>query len=144
MTTVKFKVRFDRGGPGGRTTAEVDRRAVHGGPTERIPRVARLMALAIKFDGLLRDRTVKNLADLQVLLQTRRLRIAQALPEAAILTKELETFQVKITAAANETFGAWREGQHDDLVLATGLAAWAGEKALCGEGPCLPPHVIRS
>jgi hypothetical protein len=71
--------------------------------------------------------------EVQVLLQTRRLRIAQALPEAAILAKELETFQVKVTAAANETFGAWREGQHDDLVLAVGLAAWAGEKWL-GQG----------
>jgi hypothetical protein len=79
---------------------------------------------------------------LQVLLQTRRLRIAQALPEAAILAKELETFQVKITEAANVVFGAWREGQHDDLVLAVALAAWAGERALPYEGPPLLPHVI--
>jgi hypothetical protein len=56
MTTVKFKVRFDRGGPGGRTTAEVDRRRSDVGPTERIPRIARLMALAIKFMDVLRDR----------------------------------------------------------------------------------------
>jgi hypothetical protein len=70
---------------------------------------------------------------LQVLLQTRWLRISQALPEASILAKELETFQVKITEAANEVYGAWREGQHDDLVLAVGLAAWAGEKWL-GQG----------
>jgi hypothetical protein len=70
---------------------------------------------------------------LQVLLQTRRLRISQALPEAAVLVKELETFQVKITEAANEVYGAWRAGQHDDLVLAVGLAAWAGEKWM-GQG----------
>jgi hypothetical protein len=70
---------------------------------------------------------------LQVLLQTRRLRISQALPEASLLVKELETFQVKITEAANEVYGAWRAGQHDDLVLAVGLAAWAGEKWL-GQG----------
>jgi hypothetical protein len=79
---------------------------------------------------------------LQVLLPARRLRIAQSLPEAAILAKELETFQVKITEAANETFGAWREGQHDDLVLACGLAAWAGEKGLACEGPPMLPHVF--
>jgi hypothetical protein len=79
---------------------------------------------------------------LQVLLQTRRLRIARALPQASILTKELETFQVRITAAANETFGAWREGQHDDLVLAVALAAWAGEKGLAYEGPMVLPSVI--
>jgi hypothetical protein len=79
---------------------------------------------------------------LQVLLQTRRLRIAQALPEAAILTNELKAFQVRITEAAKETFGAWREGQHDDLVLAVGLAAWAGECGLVCEGPPMLPHVF--
>jgi hypothetical protein len=79
---------------------------------------------------------------LQVLLQTRRLRIAQALPDAATLVRELETFRVKITEAANETFGAWREGQHDDLVLAVGLAAWVGERCLGGEGPVGLPHVM--
>ena len=79
---------------------------------------------------------------LQVLLQTRRLRIAQSLPEAAILVRELETFRVKITEAANETFGAWREGQHDDLLLAVALAAWAGERALPHEGIQHLPRVI--
>ena len=42
--------------------------------------------------------------------------------------RDLETFRVKVTAAANETFGAWREGQHDDLVLAVGIAAWQAER----------------
>ena len=42
--------------------------------------------------------------------------------------KELQNFQVKITLSANETFGSWREGIHDDLVLAVSLAAWWAEK----------------
>jgi hypothetical protein len=46
---------------------------------------------------------------------------------AATLVEELLAFQVRVTAAANETFGAWREGRHDDLVLAVAVAAWAGE-----------------
>jgi hypothetical protein len=79
---------------------------------------------------------------LQLLLQTRRLRIAQALPDVATLVRELETFRVKITEAANETFGAWRDGQHDDLVLAVGLAAWVGERCLGGEGPVGLPRVL--
>jgi hypothetical protein len=66
---------------------------------------------------------------LQVLLQSRRLKIAASLPEAHVLVKELENFRIKITAAANEVFGA-REGQHDDLVLAAGCAAWLGEHIL--------------
>jgi hypothetical protein len=64
----------------------------------------------------------------QVLLQTSRLKIAASLPEAATLTKELQNFQVKITEAVNDTYGAWREGTHDDLVLALALAAWTGQE----------------
>lgn len=82
-------------------------------------------------------------ATVQVLLQTRRLRIARGLPDAPTLVRELENFRVKITEAANETFGAWREGQHDDLVLAVALAAWAGEHCLPHEGPTGIPRVIR-
>jgi hypothetical protein len=65
---------------------------------------------------------------LQVLLQFRRIKIAPTLPEAKTLVRELLNFQVKITEAANETFGAWREGVHDDLVLAIAVAAWTGER----------------
>jgi hypothetical protein len=72
---------------------------------------------------------------LQVLLQSRRLKIAQALAEARTLEQELANFRVKITAALNETFGAWREGQHDDLVLAVALAAWRGEREPVGGLP---------
>jgi hypothetical protein len=64
---------------------------------------------------------------LQVLLQSHRLQVARVLPMAPVLVKELESFRVKITASANETFEAWRERDHDDLVLATALAAWVGE-----------------
>ena len=44
--------------------------------------------------------------------------------------RELTTFQVKITPAANEVFGAWRQGAHDDLVLAVAIAIWQAERAL--------------
>ena len=65
---------------------------------------------------------------LQVVMQSRRLRIARGLHEAAVLVRELQQFQVKITAAAHETFGVWREGQHDDMVLAVALACWWAER----------------
>jgi hypothetical protein len=65
---------------------------------------------------------------LQVVLQGGRLKFAEGLPEVATLVRELLAFQVKITAAANATFGAWREGSHDDLVLAVALATWYGER----------------
>jgi len=40
------------------------------------------------------------------------------------LARELETFQVKLTEAGNETFESWRERDHDDLVLAVALVCW--------------------
>lgn len=75
-------------------------------------------------------------AVMQSLLQTRRLHISPHLPDAEVLRRELGNFKIKITAAANETFGAWREGEHDDLVLAVAMACWWGEKS--GHGPILP------
>jgi hypothetical protein len=61
----------------------------------------------------------------QAALQARRLRIAPALREAKTLTKELQTFRVKVClATANESFEAWRERDHDDLVLAVAMAVW--------------------
>jgi hypothetical protein len=66
----------------------------------------------------------------QVALQTGRLKIASDLPEAQALVRELENFQVKISLdTAHDSYGAWREGAHDDLVLAVALALWCGMRA---------------
>ena len=64
---------------------------------------------------------------LQVLLAERRLTFSGEMPLLPTLQSELQNFKVKITASANETFEAWRERDHDDLVLSVGLAAWVGE-----------------
>jgi len=61
----------------------------------------------------------------QVLLQSGRLKIAADSPLTQTLVTELQNFRVKITASANDTYEAWRDGQHDDLVLACALACWA-------------------
>ncbi len=52
------------------------------------------------------------------------LKIAASLDHARLLLQELVNFQAKITDAANVVTGAWREGAHDDLVLALALALW--------------------
>lgn len=64
-------------------------------------------------------------AAVQVLLQNERLKIARALPEAETLRRELQNFKVKIDPkTAHDSYSHWREAEHDDLVLATALAAW--------------------
>lgn len=77
---------------------------------------------------------------LQALMQTSRIRIANQLPHADTFKKELTNFKAKITAAGNETMSAWRDSDHDDIVLAAACACWAGEK-LCVWGEIgLPPE----
>jgi hypothetical protein len=69
-------------------------------------------------------------ATLQVLLQSRRLRVSPALSESATLVRELAAFNWKAATAAEEELNTWREGAHDDLVLAVAVAAWIAERAL--------------
>jgi hypothetical protein len=65
---------------------------------------------------------------LQIGLQTQRLKIAEQLPLAATLIQELLDFRLKIDpATAHDSYSAWREKDHDDLVLATALAVWFWE-----------------
>jgi hypothetical protein len=80
--------------------------------------------------GGLRVPKKELVAAVQVLLQSRRLHVARSLADAPVLVRELENFRVKVTASAHETVEAWRERDHDDLVLAVALAAWMGERAL--------------
>jgi hypothetical protein len=93
-------------------------------------------------DGSLHVPKKELVSSLQVVLQSRRLLVA-AMPERELLIKELLAFRVKITAAANETFEAWRERDHDDMVLAVALAIWYGGRY---GGPCArldPAPVVR-
>jgi hypothetical protein len=66
------------------------------------------------------------ISSLQVLLQSRRLKVAPSLPDAQILVQELEGFRMKVTVSESDT-EAWRERPHDDLVLAVAVAACEGE-----------------
>jgi hypothetical protein len=66
---------------------------------------------------------------MQVVLETKRIKILSTLKEASTLQRELSSFRMQITSSANETFNA-RQGEHDDLVLATSTAIWWGEVQL--------------
>lgn len=66
---------------------------------------------------------------LQVLLQSKRLKVAESLAEAGTLVRELTNFRVKpLPVNTTDPLAAWREGQHDDLVFAVALAVWQGER----------------
>jgi hypothetical protein len=66
------------------------------------------------------------------LLQTGRLRIPRSLPGAEVLERELIRFRAKITLSGHDTYEAWREADHDDLVLAVALGCWLNEKGRDG------------
>ena len=66
---------------------------------------------------------------LQVLLQSGRLKVAQKLELGPILQQEMLNFKQKIDpVTAHDSYSAWRDQDHDDLVLAVALAAWWGEQ----------------
>jgi hypothetical protein len=63
-----------------------------------------------------------------VALDTERLQVVAVGDHVGTLRKELQAFRVKVTANQNESFESWREQDHDDLVLASAMAIWAGER----------------
>jgi len=94
MTTVTRTIRFETkgrrkratkvatDGDGNATASKGDAvgrggTAVTATPNGRVPRIARLMALAIKFDGLLCDGTVKSISELAQLARVTQPRMTQ-------------------------------------------------------------------
>ena len=67
-------------------------------------------------------------AALQLAFQAGRLEIAAGTDHAQTLVAELADFRVRISASGSDSYGAWRDGAHDDLVLALALAVWWGDR----------------
>jgi len=59
---------------------------------------------------------------LQALLQTSRLVLPNGSPEASALMQELLDYEIRVDQNANDKYGAFKVGSHDDLVTAVGLA----------------------
>ncbi len=84
---------------------------------------------AVTFDNGWRVPKRDLVAVVQVLLQTERLKFADQIPSVPLLVQELLAFRVKIDPlTAHDSYGSWREGSHDDLVLAVAIAAWYGQR----------------
>ena len=69
---------------------------------------------------------------LQVMFQERRLQISGRLAEGPALLRELMQMRVNISQTGHDSYGCWREGSHDDLVLAVSLACWRAQRKLPG------------
>jgi hypothetical protein len=64
----------------------------------------------------------------KILLQNERLKASDGLKLGPTLQNELLNFNYKLNPlTAHDSYGCWREGVHDDLVLSVALACWYGE-----------------
>ncbi len=68
------------------------------------------------------------ISGLQIAAQNDALKVASGLEFGPVLAQELQDFKVKIDSkTAHDSYGSWREGSHDDLILATAIALWTAE-----------------
>lgn len=97
-------------------------------PCKLIP-VLVTFGTSITHDGKRWHVPKRNLATaVRILLESERLKIRTYLKDHILLLKELRAFRIKITKAKNDTYEAWRENDHDDLVFATAMCCWFGER----------------
>ncbi len=90
---------------------------IHGGDAES------------KSDGVYRVPKRNLVSALQAALQTDKLKIASSLELASVLKEELLNFKIKVNiATGHDSYEAWRERDHDDLVLAAAMAVWGAQK----------------
>jgi len=59
---------------------------------------------------------------LKSMFQTGRVHLPPSHPEAAAMARELEDYEIRVAEDANDRYGAFKVGAHDDLVTALGLA----------------------
>ena len=61
---------------------------------------------------------------LQVMLEKRQLGLPSSLAACRMLARELADMEERRSGRGGVLSGVWREGQHDDLVMASALACW--------------------
>ena len=90
--------------------------------------------------GQWRVSKVQLIGTIREVLEGRRFKVSKdehgkPIEFAEVLVRELTNFRERITESANMTYEA-RQGQHDDIVLATALPCWIGSSAFA---PCATP-----
>ncbi|MBL8743914.1 MAG: hypothetical protein JNK04_22555 [Myxococcales bacterium] len=76
---IEFKVHFQATRRGKKNSVVGEKPAKSAAPPGNLPRVTRLMALAIRFDQLVRDGEVRDLADIARLGHVTRARVTQVM-----------------------------------------------------------------
>jgi hypothetical protein len=77
--TLTCRIQFGREAQGGRTTIEPRPAQPKAVPVARVPRIARLMALAIRLDGLIRSGELQDQATVARLGRVSRARVTQVM-----------------------------------------------------------------
>jgi hypothetical protein len=113
---------------GGRPVIDLLRRAQLQG--ELLPVVATSGKSESAVPGYYRTPKRNLILVLQSMLRRGVLQIASGLKDTPVFRRELEQMQVRVTPAGREQFGAWRAGEHDDLVFAVALACWGARKIM--------------
>jgi len=98
-------------------------------------------------DGSTRLPKKELITGLQLVFQTRRLKIAPTLPDAELLSRELASYRMR-AVMLDDASVQWRDGRNDDLVFAVGLAVWHAERTpsagfapyVHGGGDCFSLH----
>src|SRR6266545_3069585 len=75
--TIECDVHFDRKGRGSRKVLEIGPKPFRPSVPGRVPRVARLMALALRCEGMLRDGVIENYTEIGRLGHVTRARVSQ-------------------------------------------------------------------
>jgi hypothetical protein len=63
-------------------------------------------------------------AAMNVAFQQRQVKISGTLADSKTLIDEMLNFRLKISNKGHDSYEAWREGTHDDLVLSVALPIW--------------------
>jgi len=61
---------------------------------------------------------------MQAMLERQELGLPRRLAAVKDLGREIAGLQVKVSERGRVSYGAWGEGEHDDLAVATALACW--------------------
>jgi hypothetical protein len=64
------------------------------------------------------------ISGLVVMLEKKDLALSMRVASARVLDQELAGMEARVSRSGHLSFGTWREGEHDDVVMAAALACW--------------------